>query len=66
MFLESIPTDTRRRGAHRARWVDQVEENLRTLRRIRNWRQFRAVKATDAQAAKFDALFFRCFRLFFR
>ena len=39
MVLESHPTGTRRRGAQRARWVDQVEDDLRTLRRVRNWRQ---------------------------
>ncbi|KID80942.1 endonuclease-reverse transcriptase, partial [Metarhizium majus ARSEF 297] len=38
MVLESHPTGTRRRGAQRARWVDQVEDDLRTLRRVRNWR----------------------------
>lgn len=39
MVLENNPTGTRRRGAQRARWVDQVEDDLRTLRRMRGWRR---------------------------
>lgn len=39
MVLEGDPTGTRRRGAQRARWIDQVEGDLRALRRLRGWRQ---------------------------
>lgn len=39
MILDNNPTGTRRRGAQRARWIDQVEGDLRCLRRLRGWRQ---------------------------
>ncbi|XP_062549913.1 uncharacterized protein LOC134214591 [Armigeres subalbatus] len=38
MVLDNDPTGTRRRGAQRARWIDQVEDDLRTLPRLRGWR----------------------------
>ena len=38
MVFETNPFGTRRRGAQRARWIDQVEDDLRTLRRQRGWR----------------------------
>ena len=38
MVFESNPSGTRRPGAQRARWIDQVEGDLRTLRRQRGWR----------------------------
>ena len=33
------PTGTRNRGAQRARWLDQVEADLRVSRRLGNWRR---------------------------
>ena len=39
MVLENDPTGSRRRGAQRARWIDQVEGDLRSLRSLRGWRQ---------------------------
>ena len=39
MVLDTDPTGTRRRGAQRARWIDQVEDDLRTLRRQHGWRR---------------------------
>jgi Reverse transcriptase (RNA-dependent DNA polymerase) len=39
MVLDNEPTGIRRRGAQRARWIDHVEGDLRTLRRLRGWRQ---------------------------
>ncbi|XP_065084119.1 uncharacterized protein LOC135706439 [Ochlerotatus camptorhynchus] len=38
MVQESDPPGTRRKGAQRAKWIDQVEGDLRTLRRLRGWR----------------------------
>ena len=38
MVLETNPSGTRRRAAQRARWIDQVEDDLRTLRRLQSWR----------------------------
>jgi hypothetical protein len=38
MVLDNDPTGTRRPGAQRARWLDQVENDLRGLRRLRGWR----------------------------
>ena len=37
MVFETNPSGTRRRDAQRARWIDQVEGDLR-LRRQRGWR----------------------------
>jgi len=39
MLFENNPDGTRRRGAQRARWLDQVEGDLRTVRRLSGWRQ---------------------------
>ena len=39
VILENNPVGTRRRGAQRARWIDCVEDDLRTMRRLRNWRR---------------------------
>src|SRR5450759_845476 len=38
MVFETNPYGKRRRGAQRARWIYQVEGDLRTLRRQRGWR----------------------------
>ncbi|XP_055540096.1 uncharacterized protein LOC129726901 [Wyeomyia smithii] len=38
MVLDNNPTGTKRRGAQRARWLDQVEDDLRGLRRRHGWR----------------------------
>ena len=58
MVLLGSPTGTRKRGAQRARWIDQVEDDLRTLRSFGNWRlatqdrvQWRALLET-ARACK--------------
>lgn len=32
-------TGTRRRGAQRARWIDKVEDDLRTFHRLRGWQR---------------------------
>ncbi|XP_058460229.1 uncharacterized protein LOC131435938 [Malaya genurostris] len=39
MILYNDPTGIRRRGAQRARWIDQIEDDLRTLRSYRGWRR---------------------------
>ena len=39
MVLDNDPVGTRRRGAQRARWIDQVEGDLRTLRSLQGWRR---------------------------
>lgn len=38
MILVGNPDGTRRRGAQRARWLDQLEDDLKVLRRYGNWR----------------------------
>ena len=39
MVFVSNPAGTRRRGAQRARWLDQVEQDLGSVGCSRNWRQ---------------------------
>ena len=39
MVFASNPAGTRRRGAQRARWLDQVDQDLGSVGRSRNWRQ---------------------------
>lgn len=39
MVFASNPVGTRRRGAQRARWLDQVEQDLRAVGRLRSWRE---------------------------
>ena len=39
LVFASNPAGTRRRGAQRARWVDQMEHDLQSTGCPRNWRQ---------------------------
>ena len=39
LVFTSNPAGTRRRGAQRSRWLDQVEQNLASIGHLRGWRQ---------------------------
>ena len=48
-LLFSNPAGTRNRGAQRARWLDQIEGDLRVMRRLGNWRNTAQNRATWRQ-----------------